>query len=86
MCLNTFFLYLFLEAALIFVSHKQVPFWLQHPKAVTTGIHRWHLGVGVAQLQVVVGHHHINKPEAKGGVETGETRKPKQSSGNNKAS
>lgn len=62
MCLNTFFFYLFLETALIFVSHKQVPFWLQHPKAVTTGIHRWHLSVGVTQLQVVVGHHHVNKP------------------------
>lgn len=63
MCLNTyFFFYLFLKTALIFVSHKQVPFWLQHPKAVTTGIHRWHLSVGVTQLQVVVGHHHVNKP------------------------
>lgn len=85
MCLNTFFFfYLFLETSLIFVSHKQVPFWLQHPKAVTTGIHRWHLSVGVTQLQVVVGHHHVNKPVRGGGGETGETRKPKQPSGNEK--
>lgn len=45
-----------------FVSDKQVPLWLQHPKSITTGIYLRHLSIWVTQLQIVVSQHHVNKP------------------------
>lgn len=54
---------LFLKCIPMFVSDKQVPLWLQHPKSITTGIYPRHLSIWVTQLQIVVSQQHVNKPE-----------------------
>lgn len=61
MCIKYVFLGLFSKCILMFVSDKQVPLWLQHPKSIATGIYLRHLRIWVTQLQIVVGQHHVNK-------------------------
>lgn len=53
----------FLERFLRFVSDKQVPFWLEHPESIATGIYGRHLSTWVTQLQIVLSQHHVNEPE-----------------------
>lgn len=62
MCWNGHTFFFVLECFLRFVSDKQVPFWLQHPKSITTGIYRRHLSTWVTQLQIVLCQHHVNEP------------------------
>lgn len=45
-----------------FISDKQVPLWLQHPKSITIGVYLRHRSVWVTQLQIIVSQHQVDEP------------------------